>query len=904
MTDSMLRDLDIAVSALLVREKTLTPERIRERIDQLRVVYEVSDNEAELLARQLEERLDVTMSIGSVLKGGTYEQWLPGAKAGIDPYFWNRYEQLLLDKGLSPQVVATIDTVSDRILGLMENPAKQGPWDRRGMVVGHVQSGKTANYLGLITKAADSGYKLIIVIAGIHNNLRNQTQARIDEGFVGWDSTMKNAADPDRRAVGVGRINKSRIPITFTTAAKDFNKAGARSVGIPLQNLTEPAIFVIKKNPTTLKLLLEWLADDNRRAGRRKIDAPMLVIDDEADNASINVKHDANEVSRINGQIRELLQLSDRSCYVGYTATPFANIFIDPDTDDEMLGQDLFPRDFIVSLDPPSNYFGATRVFLDERDAYVRSITDNGDVLPLKHRKDLEVRQLPESLTTAIRAFIVSRAIRLARGHQSPHCSMLVNASTFTNIQRQLRNEIHATLSRMQNHIRLAASLPVSEALKNPEIAAMHQVWDAEYRENGVAWQDVQALLHESAAPISVVEVNSSSSGNLNYQLHDETGLNVIAVGGYSLSRGLTLEGLMISYFLRNSTMYDTLMQMGRWFGYRTGYDDLCRIWMPEEAADWYAHIAESIELLRDELRSMEAAGATPSEFGLKVRSHPDTLIVTARNKMGSSEKVTVEVGLSREFIETTTLHDEPPILEVNRDLARELGHRLGEIGKPPSSGERFGGGWLVKHMPVEIVLDFLRGYRNHPGSLFTDPELVGKYIETRRLDELGEWDILIAGITDKQAEPTTHLDESFGIPLLCQRRARGDGSDEKTIRIQKQRISSRGVERAGLTKAEIQRIEEDYDALVGRADTDSRPNYPDRIYRARRSRPLLVIHLLSIGKEDEDFTGQPPIVAWSISFPITRHPERTVTYVVNQVWFQETLGYDFDPEELGGDDA
>ena len=176
----------------------------------------------------------------------------------------------------------------------------------------------------------------------------------------------------------------------------------------------------------------------------------MLLIDDEADNASINIRHGAGEVSRINGQIRDLLRIFDRSCYVGYTATPFANIFIDPDTDDQMRGEDLFPRSFIVSLDPPSNYFGAAAVFLEDSDLYIRHIDDNEDLLPIKHPKEIVVSSIPQSLIEATRAFILARAIRLARGHERQHCSMLVNASRFMNVQRQLRNEIHAQLDNIK----------------------------------------------------------------------------------------------------------------------------------------------------------------------------------------------------------------------------------------------------------------------------------------------------------------------------------------------------------------------------------------------------------------------------------------------------------------------
>ena len=299
--------------------------------------------------------------------------------------------------------------------------------------------------------------------------------------------------------------------------------------------------FVIKKNNTTLKNLTDWLKEHSLRGGGNSIDAPMLLIDDEADNASINTRYGSGEVSKINGQIRDLLQIFDRSCYIGYTATPFANIFIDPDTDDEMLGADLFPRNFIVSLDPPSNYVGPTKVFIDEPDEYIRCIDDNEDILPLKHTKELGVQALPASLTQAIRTFVIGRAIRLARGQASQHCSMLVNASRFLNVQRQLRNEIHDEIRSIQASVRINGALPSKEALKDHQIHALYETWQSEFGEGVCDWSLVQPLLHEAASPVNVVEVNGNSPGTLNYGDHASDGLNVIAVGGFSLSRGLTL---------------------------------------------------------------------------------------------------------------------------------------------------------------------------------------------------------------------------------------------------------------------------------------------------------------------------------------------------------------------------
>lgn len=900
-----IRDM---VGALLAK-RLPSPEMIREQIDLVRKIYpSVTDEDAANLAAEFEHVHGVTMDIGSMLESPGFEKWLDDARVDIDPYYWNRYRQLLAERRFSSHVLATLDKVTDRTLGLLENPRKGGTWDRRGMVVGHVQSGKTANYTGLIAKAADAGYEVVIIIAGIHNNLRSQTQSRIDEGFIGFDSARllgnKNGSES---IVGVGRYNSSRRPNAFTNTLRDFNKQTATSIGIPLENLKEPAVFVIKKNSSTLKNLLEWLKEHNARRGTSSIKAPMLLVDDEADNASINIKKGSDEVSRINGQIRQLLDIFDRSCYVGYTATPFANIFIDPDSEDEMFGADLFPRDFIVSLDPPDNYFGASRVFLSDPDVetgsqIVRYIEDNEDLLPLKHPKTHVVTALPESLEDAIRAFVIARAIRLIRGHDHSHNSMLVNTSRFTDVQRQLRNEIHNRIKTITENIRVNGSMPERDALRDPELAGLNRVFEELYSSTGVVWSDVQARLLESIAPINVIEVNSVSSDSLDYDAYEKSGFNVIAVGGFSLSRGLTLEGLMISYFLRNSMMYDTLMQMGRWFGYRPGYDDLCRVWMPEEAEGWYAHIAESIEELRDELRRMEAANATPKEFGLKVRSHPDTLIVTARNKMGTGERLVVSIGLANQFMETSLLKRDEDSIEANRQAARDLAGRLRSGGFAQEMSESSPGGKLLNKVPVDHVLGFLTMFRNHEGSLLTETDPIRRYIEERVGTELSEWDVYFPGL--KKKTDKSLVSELLGFEITCQRRKPGNKSDAKTLYVTgKQRVSSRGVEAVGLSNTEIDAARRSYLEETDPHRSEENTNFPDRIYRRVRKRPLLIVHLLAFGSEADDLSSSEPVVAWSISFPPTSHTERKVEYVVNTTWFRERYQQEEDEDEAGGDD-
>ncbi|RWO32340.1 MAG: endonuclease [Mesorhizobium sp.] len=898
--------LRTVVMQLVAAQPQPTPQSIREAIGQCRQVpsFNIPEEVAEQLARQIEEQLDITMTLGAVVQE-EFAEWYDAAKPSIDPYYWSRYKQLLNQKQLAPQVIAKLDQVTDRIAGLLGNPQKAGSWDRRGMVVGHVQSGKTANYTGLICKAADAGYKLIIVVAGIHNSLRNQTQQRIDEGFVGRDSA-RLARNKQSRVVGVGRFDAMRLPLTVTTAVQDFNKSAAEAFGVQLKSLTVPAVLVIKKNSNTLKNVISWLKEHNSKGGSALVEAPMLLIDDEADNASINVSRNPEEASRINRQMRELLNLFQRKCYVGYTATPFANIFIDPDTDDEMLKGDLFPSDFIVALDPPSNYFGALRIFGPEREKNIlREITDDDAHLPIKHTTAFQFEKLPPSLEKAVRTFILVRAVRLLRGQAREHNSMLINASRFTAVQKQIRDAVHEFLTQIVTRIRFLSGLTPQEALRDEDMKALQVVWKEEFADSGFIWEEVQARLLEAAAPIRVEEINSRSAGSLAYSDHEEHGLNVIAVGGFSLSRGLTLEGLTVSYFLRNSVMYDTLLQMGRWFGYRAGYEDLCRIWMQPDAIGWYEHITESIEELREELRRMEQANLTPKDFGLKVRSHPDTLIVTARNKMGTSKEVRVSIGLSDKLIETTWLLRSNAI-RANREHTKRFTDALKERGAP----QRPESNYFWTGVPAEAVVGYISGFQHCDISMQTKPAPVCDFIRAGAGDELKTWDVAVISVGEEHA--TGEADESLGLSIRCQRRTRGAIKTRSEFAVSsRRRVSSQGIERLGLDEAQLKEAQAQYrkDKEIPDGQT---PNYPDSAYRRFRPRPLLMIHLLLMFEPRKDTESahpleEEPVVAWGISFPPTpetNRSHRTVEYVVNTTWWRENYGDDADEELEQFEDA
>jgi hypothetical protein len=889
-----------------------TAQSIRDIVAQLRdtamFAGKVGDDDAEDLARLIEEKYGISMGFGAIVDAKDFRPWLHDARINgeIGDFYWGRYRQLLNLKGLPKSVIDATDEVTDRVLDRLGNPGNLIPWSRRGMVVGHVQSGKTANYTGLICKAADAGYRLIVVIAGIHNNLRNQTQARIDEGFIGRDTGRLAHANKAQRQkiIGVGTFDQREFPVSLTNTLRDFNKATATTNTSQIGQYNVPVVLVIKKNSSTLKNLLEWLKEHSVHQGTQMVSQPMLLIDDEADNASINTAYQKDEVTRINSQIRELLSLFHRSCYVGYTATPFANIFIDPDTDDEALKQDLFPRHFIVGLDAPSNYFGAQKVFLDSRDRHVRLIDDNEDVFAIKHKIDHRVDMLPESLVQAVRAFVVARAIRNVRGQQAAHASMLVNASRFTDVQGRLRSKIADVVGCIRDAVAVDAGKG-GAALNNPEIAALHSVWEQEFAHTeGADWPAIQLRLHDVLVAARVIEVNASKrSQALDYDQGAEHGVSLIAVGGFSLSRGLTLEGLTISYFLRNSMMYDTLMQMGRWFGYRPGYEDLCRVWMPADGVGWYAHIHEAMEDLQAQLRRMELAKATPEQFGLAVRSHPETLIVTARNKMGSGKQLPVKVGLAENLIETTR------IVRDARQLAHNLAAGTALIKGIEAAGvalERRPRGYLCRAVDVTLIKDLLRSYRadpaNPPADPLTDPKLIRDYIDARSETELAKWDVFIASSTRRDFKPVPLGDVAL-VPFERSVDASDYRSGILTISGTSRRIGSSEDESEGLAQEQIDLALDAY--RLTRPDKTLPKTVSPKIYRqVPGRRPLLILRLVrpKIGEADGIAQHSDDVLAWGLSFPSSEVAGGTVEYVVNTIRMREMFGEEEIEEEALGD--
>lgn len=875
-----------------------TEQELREAIAEYAQMInaDVTDDDIATLFDEMRHKHGVRMDIGAALNSSDFEDWFDSTRRKeVDWYYWDRYRDYLSKDGFPGPVLEAMNEKTNLVIKYCGDPKAAAPFDRRGMVMGDVQAGKTGNYTALISKAADAGYRVIIVIAGIHENLRSQTQKRIDEGLIGRNSDISpTEITADGGRVGVGWEDFTRLPRALTSRKTDFRK-GQANLGWRLDSeKEEPFVFVIKKNASILKHILGWLRSLNLHKGSDLIDLPMMLIDDEADNASINVAKGHDAVSRINGQIRDLLNLFEKSSYVAFTATPFANIFIDPDIEHEEAGKDLFPEHFLISLDRPDNYYGAGKVFLtasgEDEAKPTRDIEDNEPHLPVKMPKGHQVLDLPETLITAIRTFIVSGAIRDLRGQRDKHHSMLINVSHLTAVQTQVANLVRYRMNdTIKPALKMHCALPPSEAEMNAEVAACRLIFETEYADGDEQWSDVLPLLYRVADRAAVYEVNSRSGEKLVYpdvKNSENDQVTAIAVGGYSLSRGLTLEGLTVSYFLRNSKAYDTLLQMARWFGYRPGYEDLCRIWIKEDARKWYAHIAEASEELRQDLRYMAGSGASPRDFGLRVRSHESALEITARNKAGSGQEVIVEVGLARSRIETTVIYDNEPGDEAqrNRDAALRLYKKLSD--KAPQMN---GASEVWQSVSSELVKTYLREFVNHPDAERTQTEPVIRYIEEREDENLSHWDIAFVGSSDTSASSSSHL--NFNLPL--QERTPATKDDGKVIAT-KRRFSSRGVVRLGMDDQAVARVKFN-------AEAKGVKNIADGAYLVERERPLLAIHFLKLlekteQKEKKVVLDEPPLTAWTIGFPNSQLKNKTVSYRVNTVWWKQNSA-DIDEE-------
>lgn len=832
------------------------------------------NNNYERIQKELETYFNVTMDKAIFIKSLEQQKresnwWSMKKSLENENFYWNRYKELVSKKLPSLEARLTLDDDTNRIIDNIGDPTLDGEFLRMGLVIGHVQSGKTLNYSAVINKATDAKYKLIVVITGTLNNLRNQTQERLIESYVGEDAF--------HNSIGVGQYSDQSInktPTVLTQSDDDFKVGYARTLFSP-NDISKPILLVIKKNVSTLKALNGWLEKHSKDSKFK--DRALLVIDDESDYASINTNKEDEDPTAINKGIRKLLSNFEKASYIAYTATPYANILIDHGAKELDEVPDLFPKDFICTLKAPSNYHGAKNIFVENKSVHFRRINSNEleKVLPLNHKNTFKLKKLPDDLLEAIHLFYLNIAIRKLRNQENKHNSMLIHITRFTNVHEDIRLKVKGYIEELNKFIK-SFILSDSAEKQSLEIFNLKKLYEKEYHNLEFSWEDIKKALYSSKKIIVCGEYKNSPA-RVDYS--NKLGNNIIAIGGLSLARGFTLEGLSVSYFFRTTIFYDTLMQMGRWFGYRDSYEDICRVYTTEDIADYFAHIQECTEELVCEIQKMNNENKTPEELGLFIKRHPDNILqVTARNKQKHSKDVELMLNFSGKLKETLYIYNSEKENIRNLNLIKNFINNLNtkpETPLPQSSSR------LWRDIPRDIVVNFIQEFK------------LPISINTTSISNLNKNEI-VEYINEQEIE--------FDVALYS-----GSGDYLEDFKIYKQKRNSSKI-RGSRNESEVIKVQENRKISSGESegislDVETRRllGYNSTELRKKLKKAILMLHLVQ-PREDSDVELN-TLVAFGISFPTKlKHEPKTKKIKINTVYIKKL--YEAQKlEELESDD-
>lgn len=772
-------------------------------------------------------------------------QWLEEKKKQPDRKncYWERYEEYLREeKDFDESTIEVLKRSTEEILGYCANPTPQigEIRKRKGLVVGDVQGGKTANYIGLINMACDYDYKLIIILAGLTDSLRMQTQERVDEGFIGAISNTIGSSNI--KYVGVGTRNSERYAVTLTNLDKDFKRESMSALNNTSADYNKPVILVVKKNKSTLENVRDWL-----KPGADGVTDHILIIDDESDNASVNTRKEEDSPSAINSLIRDLYNNFSKASYVGYTATPFANIFINPDDDDSY--KDLFPSDFITLLKTPTSYFGYEKVFgpnSDGKTRYIRLLDETEkDFLPVGHKKDDIYYGLADSLKEAIHVFFINSVIRTKRGRPHAHRSMMINISRFNKMHTNIKEEVTDYVNYLKNIILQTSYMSPEMFLRNKEMLKMYNLYMTsdfydELREE-TPWSEIQSRMSYEAERMKVIVMNRlKDEEKADYRSLKDSGARYIVIGGFVLSRGLTLEGLMVSYYSRNGSAYDSLLQMCRWFGYRSKYEDLCRIYMSNINIENFGAVIDATNDLKQQFKEMKINRKTPDDFGLMVKTSPDvlnTLLVTSRNKSRTTVDRTLTLNYSCQPVDTSKIFWDKSINDKHISVLRqELEYKLGNM-------ELVNKRYMYQGVNKDTIISILRKFDIPFENSKFDVHSICDFLESS--ESLNLWDVVIAtGNRDDNVPKFTFGGYEFdSVKRWFDYRS---FEKEPFVRIagNNNRLMDPGILDAGLDEETIKDIK----ASVG---ADKTPTAKD--YLKRRKTPILVIYPIDLKVDDGD---------------------------------------------------
>ena len=664
---------------------------------------------------------------GTLVTSLEHEEILDTGKQGANKDHFKAYRSWQESLGKLPKKsLDSIEATTRDIVNLVEHKFSE---DERcyGLVVGYVQSGKTGHFSGLISRAIDENFTFIIVLSGILNDLRRQTQLRLHKDVFG---TAGIKARAPLRAISPPKNSRFRF---LTDIDSDIGSGEFTIIDEDIKQVLESdevLIAITKKNTSVLQHLLNGIANASDSTKQKH---KILIIDDEADHATVNTGGDGEEPftdstlegedeedptdddsdpSKTNLLVRKIIQQFSRTAYIGYTATPYANVLIDPFLETEELGLSLYPRDFIMNLSRPDDYFGAERFFGENGDdgedglhVILHPEDTSEEIMQVEMNVETNIQDVvPSGLQEAMLDFILTGAVKHHRRQQGKsihplHHSMLVHVSRL--------NEDQTVIHTMVNDLMDVWKVQASSMFEQEELLEkLQKRWNDEFvskfpqieafQEFSETIVDDDGWIHD----VKVMMINSKSDEILDYDAYDD-GLSVIAIGGNKLSRGLTLEGLTVSMYMRKTRMYDSLMQMGRWFGYRQGYEDLVRVHTTEHLYSWFEWLVKAEDAVRRDIDRYSMLGVSPVEVAVRIPWH-DELTPTARNKM----KYAIKNIYNYSNRTTESIHlplNEPARLQANFAATKTF---FGSLAAPVSFLER---GYAWSNVAKEHVIAYLR---------------------------------------------------------------------------------------------------------------------------------------------------------------------------------------------------
>lgn len=688
----------------------------------------------------------------SLVDPGSHVEWKVDKN---NRYYWPRLEAYLKNEFIArigdpvkaADLISSLDLETEDILLSMENP-KREEFDWKGLVIGYVQSGKTANFTALAAKAADSGYNLIIIFAGLWDSLRQQTQIRMDRELTGVNDLNLEVTFIDTPTDLTKKWKRlTRAGYLDSNARGEFNETNIESPNDLFGPANFPPLLVVmKKNPAIIGRFRKWLKNGSN--ARKYISA--LIIDDEADQASIDTQNKKSELKKAaatNFRIRELLSDFERRAYIGYTATPFANVLISHNKKSIDGLPDLYPRNYIHFLPKAEGYFGTAEMFGDENfNLFVKETLDSPSAV-IKLAKKM---QITEDIENAINYFILSSGVRIFRGQDKKAMSMLIHVSHIIDEMTVMYRAVENYFETLKTKIKITKK-------RNEYLRELKLIYEGgpdsfmdrmkkvnsqfNFTNNKVpTFEEIKKFIISFIEVIELRELNSKSEDKLDYAKHSD--IKVIAIGGNQLSRGLTLEGLSTSYYLRDSRQNDTLLQMARWFGYRTNYEDVVTLFTSKTIREHFEYLAEVEASLGEEVKIYKEDDITPSQYAPRILDHA-RMNVTSINKMGSGSSV--DVSFSDAIVDVTWVAlNKKKVLKDNLKAADALINSIG------GNFKKVKGSHIAIDVSSNDILKFLDEYKHPEVNGKIDKRMVNlvPYI-IRKISEdkeLLNWDVAFIG--------------------------------------------------------------------------------------------------------------------------------------------------------------